>query len=360
MSLKEGSSLPSPDFWRGRRVLVTGHTGFKGTWLTTWLTALGAEVAGLSLPEPTSDPALWDRVGLQVALDIRADVTSESWQAAVAEFDPQTVMHLAAQSLVTVGYEEPMGTFRTNVLGTASVLAALQRFTSLEAALVVTTDKVYDTSGPGPYSETAPLGGTDPYAASKAGAELVVRSWPGLTVPVATARAGNVIGGGDWGRNRLVPDLVRQWSRGAALELRRPEAVRPWQHVMEPLCGYLVYLERLSAGNEVPRAINFGPSSRQTVSVRGVAEHAAHEWMRAFDLDDLPSITVASEAHIEETGILEIDSDCATSLLGWRSTLDWREAVTLAIDWYASDLVGNDAARLMRDQLEAYAGSAAS
>ncbi|MGY2874547.1 CDP-glucose 4,6-dehydratase [Marmoricola sp. URHA0025 HA25] len=345
--------IPSREFWRDRRVLVTGHTGFKGSWLTRWLVSLGAEVAGVALPELPSTPALWSELGLSVASDIRADIAGADWQGPAAEFDPQIVVHLAAQPLVSAGYADPLGTFETNVVGTAKLLAETPRLTSLDAVLVATTDKVYDTASAPPYVESMPLGGKDPYAASKAAAELVVGSWPRGEVPVVTARAGNVIGGGDWATDRLVPDLVRAWSDGGSPELRRPDAVRPWQHVLEPLCGYLVYLEELVAGTELPRALNFGPSSLQTVPVREVAARAAEVWGRATG-EEPPPYGFAPVSPMKETQFLEIDSTLAASSLGWRSVLDWRAAVDLTIEWYARRAAGASADELVRDQLREF------
>lgn len=352
--------LPSPAFWSGKRVLVTGHTGFKGSWLTAWLTQLGASVAGLSLPEPPTSPSLWDRLELDVVHDIRTDVCGDDWQGEAAEFAPEVVIHLAAQPLVSEGYASPLETFRTNVLGTAKVLAAASGLDSLEVILVATTDKVYDTERPAPYSESSALGGVDPYAASKAGAELVVRSWPGMSAPAATGRAGNVIGGGDWGDNRLVPDLIRGWTSNAVPQLRRPDAVRPWQHVLEPLSGYLVYVEQLAADPTVPRSMNFGPAAHQNVAVREVAEHAAETWGAVLELSEPPQFTVTTSTDMHETGFLGIDSTLAADRLAWRSALDWRTAVDWAIDWYAADANGGDVASLLNQQIRTYTTRASS
>lgn len=346
--------LPSPAFWAGKRVLVTGHTGFKGSWLTAWLTELGAQVAGLSLPHPPTVPSLWETLGLTVSPDIRSDIGSDEWQGSATEFDPHTIIHLAAQPLVAEGFDAPYRTHATNVLGTAKLMEALQGLHALEGVLVATTDKVYDSSTPAPYDESSRLGGTDPYSASKVGAELVVHSWPRLPCPVVTARAGNVIGGGDWGRQRLIPDLVRSWSSGSAVQLRRPQAVRPWQHVMEPLCGYLAYLEELVDRPTLAGSLNFGPSVDQSVPVQAVVDHAAREWARALDLDAVPLSVSSGASELVETANLTIDSTQAHDLLGWESTLGWRKAVSLTIDWYAAQQRGRDAAGLLREQLRGF------
>lgn len=346
--------LPSPAFWSGKRVLVTGHTGFKGTWLTAWLTRLGASVGGLSLAELPTSPSLWERLEVPLARDIRADVCSEDWQEAAADFDPDHLIHLAAQPLVSEGYVSPLQTFRTNVVGTATVLHAARRLGSLRSILVVTTDKVYDAAEPAPYAESSRLGGADPYAASKAGAELVVRSWPSGSAAAVTGRAGNVIGGGDWGLNRLVPDLVRAWASGTVPELRRPDAVRPWQHVLEPLSGYLVYLEQLAAEPDLPRSMNFGPAVHQDVAVREVAEHAATIWRAASRAPARPTFSIGPASGMHETELLRIDSSLASDRLGWRSALDWQTAVEWAVSWYAADVRGDDVAGLVDRQIETY------
>lgn len=346
--------LPSPSFWSGKRVLVTGHTGFKGAWLTAWLTQLGATVAGVSLPHPPTTPSLWAQLDLSPARDIRADICSDGWQNDAADFEPHVLIHLAAQSLVSEGYARPLNTFRTNVLGTAQVLEAAAHLTSLQVLLVATTDKVYDADQPAPYAETSPLGGADPYAASKACAELVVRSWPGCAAVLATGRAGNVIGGGDWGTDRLVPDLIRAWTMNTATQLRRPDAVRPWQHVLEPLAGYLVYIERLSQDRTLPRSMNFGPAHHQNIAVRAVAEHAAATWSAALDAPSPPGFVVTAEPGMHETEFLGIDSSLADEQLGWRSALDWRTAVEWAVDWYAADLRGEDVSALLHQQIRTY------
>jgi CDP-glucose 4,6-dehydratase len=354
MTMVEGR-LPSPAYWNGRRVLVTGHTGFKGSWLTAWLTEMGAEVAGLSLPGLPTSPALWGSLDVALARDIRSDICTDGWQGAVVDFDPQVILHLAARALVADGYRQPVTTFQTNVMGTAQVLDLTTKVTSLESVLVATTDKVYDPHGQPPYSESSPLGGVDPYSASKACAEMVVRSWPHLPVPVVTARAGNVIGGGDWSGHRLVPDLVRSWSAGAAATIRQPSAIRPWQHVLEPLGGYLVYLERVAEQPDLPRAMNFGPTIAQEVAVREVARLAAQEWARLLDLPDLPACTEPGGPTMHETHTLTIDSSQAGSVLGWRSRLGWQSAVEMTMDWYAGHARGSDTTALLHEQLRRYA-----
>lgn len=351
------AALPDPRFWRGRRVLVTGHTGFKGSWLCAWLDLLGAQVAGVSLREAPSDPSLWDQLGLSLVADIREDIASNAWQKRAAAFDPEVVLHLAAQPLVSYGWEAPLRTFQTNVMGTAQVMALLPQLPRLTASLVITTDKVYDTNRPPPYAEDAPLSGHDPYSASKAAAELVVHSWPAIHSPVATARAGNVIGGGDWAADRLIPDLVRAWSRDEPATLRRPDAVRPWQHVLEPLSGYLVLVERLASGEPVDRTMNFGPVGEQRVRVAEVAEHAAAEWARFHG--SAPAVECLPEPAFVETGELLIDSTRAAAGLGWTSRLEWKQSIGLTIEWYSRQHAGEAPRDLVREQIEAFVKEAA-
>ena len=259
MTASRGGALPDPVFWEGRRVLLTGHTGFKGSWLTCWLQALGADVMGISLPEPVSEPSLWEQLGMDGIADVRADVTGGDWLPTAREFAPSVIFHLAAQPLVSVGHEQPARTFEVNVQGTVRMLDFATSLESVAGTLVITTDKVYDPSQTPPHDERHSFGGREPYSASKAAAEIVVAGWPQMRSARATARAGNVIGGGDWAENRLLPDLVRAWAAGRAPELRRPHGVRPWQHVLEPLRGYLVFAEALAEGRDLPSGLNCGP-----------------------------------------------------------------------------------------------------
>ena len=344
---------PDPTFWRGRRVLVTGHTGFKGTWLTLWLRELGAEVHGVSLPGSPSDPCLWDQAGISGVTETRADIATTDWVQPALELDPEIVLHLAAQPLVSEGYRDPATTFRSNVQGTVEVMSLIGRLDRLLASVLVTTDKVYDVRQPTPYAEDAFLGGKDPYSASKAAAELVVHSWPGLATPVATARAGNVIGGGDWALNRIVPDLVRAWTAGDRVTLRRPSAVRPWQHVIEPLAGYLLYAERLAAGADVPHALNFGPDRSQAVPVLDLVEHAAAEWARLTG-GPAPAWDVQPEPGMLETEDLTLEPGSAAESLGWRGAWDWRTAVSRSLEWYVRAASGERPLALMREQLADY------
>lgn len=354
MTAGRAAVLPDPSFWRGRRVLLTGHTGFKGSWLTGWLCELGAEVMGVSLLEPPTEPSLWSQLGVDDVVDVRADVASADWVKRALEFSPEVVLHLAAQSLVSVGYEQPAATFDANVAGTVQVMSLVASLEDLMAALVITTDKVYDPRQAPPHSEEHFLGGSDPYSASKSAAELVVTSWPHTAAPRATARAGNVIGGGDWAAFRLVPDLVRSWEKGETATLRHPEGIRPWQHVLEPLRGYLVYVEALAARRDVPTALNFGPEDRQSVAVAELVRYAAEQWLRLGGSMPDPGWVASSQVQFVETPALMLDSRLAAERLGWVSALDWRDAVTLTLEWYLGLRSGTAARDLVTAQLRAY------
>jgi CDP-glucose 4,6-dehydratase len=348
-----GTALPTPEFWQGRRVLLTGHTGFKGAWLTCWLRELGAEVLGVSLPELPTSPSLWSQLDRTDVTEIRTDITQPGWSKGIAEWRPEVVLHLAAQSLVPVGHAQPAMTFNANVGGTVAVMELLADLPEVAAALIITTDKVYDPRQAPPHDEGHYFGGLEPYSASKAAAELVVLTWP-PTAPRATARAGNVIGGGDWAADRLLPDLVRAWQSGQVPHLRAPASVRPWQHVLEPLRGYLVYVEALVAGRDLPSGLNFGPADGQAVSVEELARFAGAHWQLATGEARGASFSQASAPAFHETIHLALDSRLAAETLGWTSALDWRDAVTLTLDWYLGLRSGKAADALVAAQLASY------
>ena len=350
----------NPDFWAGRRVLVTGHTGFKGAWLTCWLLSLGAHVHGVSLPGRQGTPCLWTDLDLQGVTETRADIAGTDWQSEVTAFGPDVVFHLAAQSLVSEGYRDPVVTFTTNVLGTVRLLSLLESLDGVQAAVVVTTDKVYDVRQATPFHEGDFLGGKDPYSASKACAELVTHSWPQLPTRVATARAGNVIGGGDSAADRIIPDLVRAWSAGEALTLRRPTAVRPWQHVIEPLLGYLLYAEDLAGGRDVPSSLNFGPDHSQAVPVLELVEFAAEEWHRLAGSDAAPRWQVEAAPAMQETQDLTLDAGRAQTILGWGNAWGWREATSRSLEWYIRAARGESPEQLVLEQIKQYVALAGS
>jgi len=324
-------------FWRGRRVLVTGHTGFKGAWLTLWLHALGAEVTGFSGPPPTA-PSLFElaRAG-ELCTDLRGDVRDADAVARAAR-DAEVVFHLAAQPIVRAALEDPAGTFSTNVVGTAHVLSAAR-----DAVVVcVTSDKCY-APGPGPHREGDPLGGGEPYAASKAAQEHVAASYrDALGVRVATARAGNVIGGGDWGRDRLLPDLMRAHESGQPVTLRHPDAVRPWQHVLDPLAGYVRLAERLAQSAEYADAWNFGPAGAETV--RWVVDRVCEHWPLTVE------VTPAGDS--VEAPALRLDASKARERLGWAPRLATSEALAATVFWHDRVRDGGDPRTVTLSQIE--------
>jgi CDP-glucose 4,6-dehydratase len=340
------------EFWRDRSVFVTGHTGFKGGWLATWLGALGARVVGYGLA-PDTTPSYFEQCGLAGRLVSHvADVTDGGALAgALSAAGPSVVFHLAAQSLVRRSYAAPLQTFATNVLGTAHLLEAVRRTPSVEAVVVVTSDKCYDNrERPQGYREDEPLGGADPYSASKAAAELVTAAYRRAFFAggprVATARAGNVIGGGDWAADRLVPDAMRAVARGEALRVRNPSAVRPWQHVLEPLGGYLVLAERLAESDAFAGAWNFGPREDDAVPVATLVELLLGLW----DGGRWQAAPEADAPH--EAGLLRLDWTKARERLGWRPALTLKEAAALTVAWYRAAGDGASAAACHRLSLE--------
>lgn len=321
--------------YANRRILVTGHTGFKGSWLAYWLTRMGAEVTGVALPPETS-PNHWDLLGLKVA-DHRLDIRdADAVAALVKRTQPEIVFHLAAQPLVRRSYRDPLTTWSTNVMGTANVLEACRHTPSVRAIVAVTTDKCYENKEQsGGYREGDRLGGHDPYSASKAAMELLAASWRQSyfnekNAPLlATARAGNVIGGGDWSEDRLIPDLVRAVEAGRPLVIRSPKATRPWQHVLEPLAGYLLLGQRLLEGKrEFAEAWNFGPDDSGNQPVETVLNLIKSSW---------PAVNwqVADNASpLHEAGLLHVDSTKAREKLGWKPVWDLEQCMLMTGDWY--------------------------
>ncbi|MEM1049393.1 MAG: CDP-glucose 4,6-dehydratase [Pseudomonadota bacterium] len=359
--------LPDRNFWSGRRVLLTGHTGFKGSWLAVWLHDLGARVTGLSL-SPDTEPSLYrlaeldDRVASHIG-DIRdpkcvADV--------VAAAEPEVVLHLAAQALVRRSYEDPLETFSTNVHGTGILLDALRPVESLTATVVVTSDKVYrNREWIHPYRETDELGGHDPYSASKAAAEHVADSFRlsffgPANRGLATARAGNVIGGGDWAPERLIPDAVRAWQSGESLQVRRPGATRPWQHVLEPLCGYLVLAETIAADPALAGAFNLGPAPDTDTSVRSVIEMASRWWAGPDrpEAEAAPVDWARSESGPHEANRLSLDPTKAARSLGVRPVWSVQTAVERSFAWYRKQAEGESALVLCRNDIAAFVETA--
>lgn len=342
--------------YSGRRVLLTGHTGFKGSWLALWLQQLGAVVTGVALP-PATAPNHWDLLQID-AEDRRLDIRDAGALAVlVAEIQPEIVFHLAAQPLVRRSYREPLETWSTNVMGTANLLDACRHTKCVRAAVVITTDKCYENKEwPWGYRENDPLGGHDPYSASKAGAELVAASYRSAFFAssdgplLATARAGNVIGGGDWSEDRLIPDLVRAVTTGQSLEVRSPKATRPWQHVLESLSGYLMLGQQLLEGRkEFAQAWNFGPEPEGNQAVARVLDHLANHWQQMRW-----HITAQPQPH--EANLLYLDSAKAHALLRWKPVWGFEKALSATAAWYHAWLEHGQVES--REQLLAYVEAA--
>jgi len=345
----------NPGFWAGKRVLLTGHTGFKGGWAAIWLSRMGASVTGLALA-PDQKPSLFEQAGISTRVNSKiADLRHpDEVVKALAGKSFDLVLHMAAQPLVRASVADPIGTFETNVMGTANLLQALRSQSSLKAILVITSDKVYANHETGAaFVESDNLGGKDPYSASKAATEIIVQSFAKSyfhNVPVGTARGGNVIGGGDFSRDRLVADIVRAVQAGEAVTLRHPEATRPWQHVLDCLAGYFAHIEALATYPAAPRVLNFGPRpggaqvSVGELATMGVKALNGEPWRHEVD------------PHSLEAQSLSIDAGLAKRAIGFESRLEAPEAVALTMDWYRRQAAGEDALSLCETQITAYEG----
>jgi len=379
--LRSSTLQPFGGIYQGKRVFVTGHTGFKGSWLCAWLVELGAEVTGYAI-EPPSQPAHFEELGLKRKMrDVRADIREANRvKKELVRADPEFVFHLAAQPIVRASYDDPVTTYGTNVMGTLHVLEALRTFRGVQAAVIITSDKCYEnveqTAG---YREEDRLGGKDPYSASKAGAEIVfashARSYFAERKPaLASARAGNVIGGGDWAKDRIVPDCVRAWHQGVRPRVRNPSATRPWQHVLEPLSGYLALgaalawaggrkrgsVERLKGGFSTLKPLhestaidgqsfNFGPRADINETVESLIRELRKHWPGAGQP------VIEKSAVKPEAGLLRLDCTKAKKHLGWHATLDFAETAAFTADWYRRFLKsGEKAWPLTTSQIRAY------
>lgn len=347
--------LVNPAHWAGRRVLVTGHTGFKGVWLSLWLREMGAEVTGLALAQ--EEPSLFSQTGLGTLVDhVVGDIRDvELVDDVVARARPQTVFHLAAQPLVRLSYDQPRETFATNVVGTVNVLDACRRVAGLEAIVAVTSDKCYENrEWVWPYRESDPMGGHDPYSASKGAAELAIAAYRNsfFDAPssplLASVRAGNVIGGGDWAKDRLVPDIVRAIIEQRSVQIRAPKAIRPWQHVLEALGGYILIAQNLALGERwAASAWNFGPAAQDTRPVDWIVRKMIDRWGQgSFEIDAAPQ---PHEAHL-----LKLDCTKAHSELGWRPAFDLARTIDWIVDWHKQVDQGADALQLTRNQILNY------
>lgn len=343
--------LVNQSVFKGKKVLVTGHSGFKGSWLMLWLQKLGAQTLGISL-EPNS-PNHYNCLSLKgksVFLDINQ---YDALEKEITDFDPHFIFHLAAQPLVRYSYKEPLETFHTNVIGTLNLLEISRKCSSLEGVLCVTTDKVYENQELDKgYVEEDKLGGFDPYSASKACAELVISSMrnsffnhvSGKKVLIASARGGNVVGGGDFSEDRLIPDIIRSWEGEKEIVIRNPGSVRPWQHVLDCLYGYITLAEKLLAGDEkAAQAWNFGPADKEIITVKEIVDLAKQSGI------DLEIVIEPSELH--ETKMLQLDCTKAQELLGWNPKLDMSNTFTWTFDWYKNWKNGNI---ISKQQLQKY------
>jgi CDP-glucose 4,6-dehydratase len=349
-----------PSFWRDRRVFITGHTGFKGSWLSTWLHAMGANVTGYALEPPTA-PSLFEQARVsECVCSIQGDVRDFSaLKSAIAECNPDVILHLAAQSVVRYGYEEPVETYATNVMGTVHLLEAVRQLRRPCVLVNVTSDKCYENrEWVWGYREKDAMGGHDPYSSSKGCAELVTSAYrdsfffamsQGGGVAVASVRAGNAIGGGDWTANQLIPDLIRAFLDRRPCRIRNPSAIRPWQYVLEPLHGYLLLCEKLAAeGSQFASGWNFGPAQSDAKPVSWIADTMASFW------GDGASWNRDDGKHPKEAQVLRLDASKATAELGWAPVLPLAEALEWIVEWYRAFQAGNDIRSITRRQIERY------
>jgi CDP-glucose 4,6-dehydratase len=343
----------STSFWRDKRVLITGHTGFKGGWLSIWLQRLGANVAGYALP-PTTAPNLFELAN--VANNMRSELGNiqnlEQVSEFVSDFQPQVIIHMAAQSLVRPSYADPVETFASNVMGTVNILEAARHCESVRAIVNVTTDKCYENlERADGYREDEPLGGHDPYSGSKGCAEIVTSSYRrSFSLPVASARAGNVIGGGDWAEDRLLPDMMRSFMSGEVVSIRNPASTRPWQHVLEPLHGYLKLAEHVYDDSAAfADAWNFGPDDDDAKPVEWLADRVSELWGESASWSN-----EADSRQPHEAGFLRLNCEKAKQGLNWRPRLNLDSALGWTVDWYKSYQGGDDIRELTEHQISNY------
>ena len=331
------------NFYKGKKVLITGHTGFKGSWLSIWFQELGAEVVGVGLaPYSEKDNFVLSGIGKRIKADIRADIRDgEKMKQIFAEYQPEIVFHLAAQPLVRLSYEQPVETYQTNVMGTINIMEAIHATKSVKVGVMITTDKCYDNKEQlKGYVETDPFGGYDPYSSSKGACEIAIQSWRRSffnpedygkkhTVSIASVRAGNVIGGGDWAKDRIIPDCIRALETTKVIDIRSPKAVRPWEHVLEPLSGYMLLAQKmLEKPTEYCEGWNFGPEAESVLTVWEVASAI----IESFGFGELKDVSDPNAFH--EANLLMLNIEKAKIRLGWKPRLNAKECAVLTSDWY--------------------------
>lgn len=348
-------------FWKGKKVLITGHTGFKGSWLSLWMQSFGANVVGVSLDPPTS-PSLYEQAQVAEGMtSLRQDIRDlEKIKSIFAEHQPEVVFHLAAQPLVRYSYREPVETYATNVMGTLHILEAMRAFGSVRAAVMITTDKCYENrEWDWGYRENEPMGGHDPYSSSKGCAELLIASYRDSYFPgeeysrhrtaIASARAGNVIGGGDWAEDRLIPDTIRAFEKGETVQIRNPNAIRPWQHVLEPLAGYIELAEKLfeEAGGWA-EGWNFGPREEDAKPVGWIVKEMTRQWggEAAWGID--------GGDHPHEANYLKLDCSKAHNRLHWHPRWGLSEALEKIVYWHKEAVNGSNVKSLCQKQINEY------
>jgi len=351
-------SNPDINFWKNKRVLITGHTGYKGSWLSLWLNKLGADITGLSLP-PIGDKNLYSLLNLNKKLNSNyLDIRDfNAVNSLIKKIKPEIIFHLAAQPLVRASYKNPIETYSTNVMGSVNVLEAIRSCDFVKSLIMVTTDKVYlNKEWQWPYREDDRLGGFDPYSASKSAGELIVDSYRksflnDAGVSVSTARAGNVIGGGDWSEDRLIPDLIRALEYGGIVEIRNLKSIRPWQHVLEPLLGYIILAEKTYNNLGLARAYNFGPDQSGAKSVLDIVTMV--ENLTGKKLANKQALH-NDERQFHEAGILRVDSSLSKALINIAPRWPTKVAITKTVNWYIKELAGNNAEDLCIQDIELY------
>jgi len=350
-----------PHFWQGRRVLITGHTGFKGSWLSLWLQHLGADVVGVALDPPTN-PNLYQSASVADGMvSLRTDIRNgDEIKQIFRQHKPEIVFHLAAQPLVRYSYDHPVETYETNVMGSLHVLEGMRAVDSVVAAVMITTDKCYENrEWVWGYRENDPMGGHDPYSSSKGAAELLIASYRDSYYPaehyaehhtaIASVRAGNVIGGGDWAEDRLIPDLIRAFQQGEEVLIRSPRATRPWQHVLEPLAGYLMLAEKLAnEGVEWSGGWNFGPFDQDAQPVEWICEQMVQLW------DGEVKWRIDGASHPHEAHYLKLDCSKANTILKWMPQWNLKQALQLIVEWHQEEMKGVSGKVLCLRQIESY------